>query len=534
MAPTSSPTPRPTPPPRMPWTRRSPDGWPAGWSSAPRAEHRVSHTPLTGAPLASLPLSTPRGRRRRRRRRPRRPARLVAARRWSCASGSSCATTTSSSSGRSSCSTSSSSSPARPARHAFEEVADVALVARHYARSRRGIPAAARAGPGCSRCSPRARRAPPRPRASSASSRRGTTRSSLAITDAIPALMAGNAVVLRPDLQASLTALAGRRSCSPRPGCPRSVLQVVLGDGPDGRARRSSTSPTTSASPARPPPGGGSPSRSAGRLVGYSPRARRQELDVRRGRRRPRQGRRGRRAGLLLLGRPAVHLDRAAARARRRWPTSSPERFVDGRRGDAAGRRRCDYGADMGSLVSAAAARAGHRATSTTPRAKGARVLAGGRARPDIGPLLLRAHRPRGRHRRRWRCRDEETFGPVVSIYRVHSDDEAVRLANDTDYGLNAARLDPRRARAAAGIADRDPGRHRQHQRGVRRGLGQRRRPDGRDEAVRASAAGTAARASSSTPSRRTSRPSTSCRIAPVGGMSEETYARLLTGALGC
>ena len=35
-------------------------------------------------------------------------------------------------------------------------------------------------------------------------------------------------------------------------------------------------------------------------------------------------------------------------------------------------------------------------------------------------------------------CRDEETFGPVVSLYRVGSDDEAVRIANDTEYGLNA------------------------------------------------------------------------------------------------
>ncbi len=35
--------------------------------------------------------------------------------------------------------------------------------------------------------------------------------------------------------------------------------------------------------------------------------------------------------------------------------------------------------------------------------------------------------------------REDETFGPVVAIYRVHSDEEAVRFANDTDYGLNAA-----------------------------------------------------------------------------------------------
>ena len=33
----------------------------------------------------------------------------------------------------------------------------------------------------------------------------------------------------------------------------------------------------------------------------------------------------------------------------------------------------------------------------------------------------------------------EESFGPVVSVTRVHDDDEAVRVANDTEYGLSAA-----------------------------------------------------------------------------------------------
>jgi benzaldehyde dehydrogenase (NAD) len=33
----------------------------------------------------------------------------------------------------------------------------------------------------------------------------------------------------------------------------------------------------------------------------------------------------------------------------------------------------------------------------------------------------------------------EESFGPQVSITRVNSVDEAVRLANDTDYGLAAS-----------------------------------------------------------------------------------------------
>jgi acyl-CoA reductase-like NAD-dependent aldehyde dehydrogenase len=33
----------------------------------------------------------------------------------------------------------------------------------------------------------------------------------------------------------------------------------------------------------------------------------------------------------------------------------------------------------------------------------------------------------------------EESFGPVVSVVRVHGDDEAIAVANDTEYGLSAA-----------------------------------------------------------------------------------------------
>lgn len=33
----------------------------------------------------------------------------------------------------------------------------------------------------------------------------------------------------------------------------------------------------------------------------------------------------------------------------------------------------------------------------------------------------------------------EETFGPVVSVYRFSDDDEAVALANATPYGLNSS-----------------------------------------------------------------------------------------------
>ncbi len=71
-------------------------------------------------------------------------------------------------------------------------------------------------------------------------------------------------------------------------------------------------------------------------------------------------------------------------------------------------------------------------------RLRGARILTGGQTLPSLGPnfysptvladvthdmLIMR----------------EETFGPVLPIMAFDSDDEAVRLANDSEYGLAAS-----------------------------------------------------------------------------------------------
>ena len=67
---------------------------------------------------------------------------------------------------------------------------------------------------------------------------------------------------------------------------------------------------------------------------------------------------------------------------------------------------------------------------------KGATVLAGGRARPDIGPYFYEPTILTD-VREGMAAFADETFGPVVSLYRVETEDEAIAKANDSSYGLN-------------------------------------------------------------------------------------------------
>jgi succinate-semialdehyde dehydrogenase/glutarate-semialdehyde dehydrogenase len=36
------------------------------------------------------------------------------------------------------------------------------------------------------------------------------------------------------------------------------------------------------------------------------------------------------------------------------------------------------------------------------------------------------------------RCAREETFGPLAPVFRFHTEEEAIRMANDTEFGLAA------------------------------------------------------------------------------------------------
>jgi succinate-semialdehyde dehydrogenase / glutarate-semialdehyde dehydrogenase len=316
-------------------------------------------------------------------------------------------------------------------RHALEELVDVALTARHYARTARRYLAPVR----------HSGIAPVLSTAHELHHPKGVVGIvspwnyplTLAVTDAIPAFVAGNAVVHKPDTQTALTAL-WIRALAVEAGLPPDLWQVVLGDGPvvgravvDGGDFVCFTGST--------PVGREVAERCARRLVGCS-------LEL------------GGKNPMLVL--PDADLDRAAEGAVRDCFSNAGQLCVSMERlylvesvHDAfldrflarvrALRLGSDlaYGPDMGSLISAAQL---DRVSAHVDDAvaKGATVLAGGRARPDLGPWFYEPTVLTGVTEAMAPCR-AETFGPVVSVRAVRDVDEAVTLANDSEFGLNAS-----------------------------------------------------------------------------------------------
>jgi succinate-semialdehyde dehydrogenase/glutarate-semialdehyde dehydrogenase len=255
----------------------------------------------------------------------------------------------------------------------------------------------------------------------------------LAVSDAIPALLAGNAVVLKPDSQTVLTALWAVRLLR-EAGLPEGLFQVVVGPGSqigpaivDNADYLMFTGSTAV---------GRQLARQCGeRLIGCS-----MEL--------------GGKNAMLVLG--DADLDRAAQIAVRACFSNAGqlcvsmermyinetvydaflERFL-ARVGAMRMRAQVGWGSDMGSLISQ------KQVDSVSEHvddalAKGATALAGGKPRPDIGPFFFEPTVLEGVTREMTACIDE-TFGPVVSVYRTRSDEEAIDRANDTEYGLNAS-----------------------------------------------------------------------------------------------
>ncbi|MGV9596670.1 succinic semialdehyde dehydrogenase [Streptosporangium sandarakinum] len=316
-------------------------------------------------------------------------------------------------------------------RHAFEEVLDVAGCTLYYARR----------APGLLETRRRAGIFPVATRTFEARRPKGTVALispwnyplSLGVTDIVPALLAGNTVVHKPDTQTALSTL-WTIDLLVSLGMPREIWQVVLGepaeigdpllDGADYVAFTGSTRGGRKIAEA-----------AARRLIGCS-------LEL------------GGKNPMLVLD--DADLDVAAQGAVRACFTNAgqlcisverlyvhdavydafAERFVRQTKNMRLG-AGLDWSVQMGSLTSRRQLDA-VTAHVDDAVAKGAVVLAGGKARPDLGPLFYEPTILANVDETMSLCR-EETFGPVVSLYRFTGEDEAVERANDTAYGLNAS-----------------------------------------------------------------------------------------------
>lgn len=256
---------------------------------------------------------------------------------------------------------------------------------------------------------------------------------SLGAGDTIPALLAGNAVIQKPDNQTAMTTLMMADLAS-RAGLPAGVWQVVAGRGSvigDSLLDVADYVMFTGSS-------------ESGRRIAAEAGRRLVDCSAELGGKNP----------VLILD--DANLDRAVEGAVRACFSSSGQlcisgermyvadsiwddfvpRFVEAVRSMRIG-ASYDFDHDMGSLTSEAQLRTmeGHVADAL---ANGATLLTGGVARPDLGPFF---YEPTvltdvGSD---MKCFADETFGPLVSLYRVHSDEEAIAAANDTPYGLNAS-----------------------------------------------------------------------------------------------
>lgn len=107
-----------------------------------------------------------------------------------------------------------------------------------------------------------------------------------------------------------------------------------------------------------------------------------------------------------------------------------------------------ESGVDMGPVIRESQVRELERQLAATV-ARGARVLTGGRRRPDLGPTFFEptvvTQVPLDSPL--WR---EEVFGPVLPVVSADSADDAIRIANDSSFGLGGSVWTGNRARGEA------------------------------------------------------------------------------------
>lgn len=255
----------------------------------------------------------------------------------------------------------------------------------------------------------------------------------LSISDAIPALIAGNAVVVKPDSQTPFCTLANAELLY-EAGLPKDLFAVVTGPGTVvGTAivnncdylmftGSSATGATLAEQCGR-------------RLIGFSAElGGKNPMIVTKGAKLDTAAKAATRACYSNAGQLCISIERIYVEQ----PVfdAFTTKFAEQVRAMKL-QGGYDFTSDMGSLISENQVKtiSGH---VDDAKVKGATVVAGGNARPDLGPLFYEPTVLTG-VTDEMECARNETFGPLVSIYPVADVEEAIQKANDTEYGLNAS-----------------------------------------------------------------------------------------------
>ena len=256
---------------------------------------------------------------------------------------------------------------------------------------------------------------------------------SLSFIDAMPALVAGNAVVIKPDDRTPYTAIR-LAELFVEAGLPADLVQIVTGEGPEvgpALVERVDYITFTGSSET-----GRIVAEQAGRnlidcsleLSGKNPMIVLEDADVDEAARGAIEGSFSN-AGQICLSLERIYVHEEIY-----------DEFLDEftRRAEALEVGvSYGYGPDVGSIIDGTQL---ERVASHVEdaRERGATVHTGGRERPEVGPHFYEPtvltdvpeeSLPA--------C--EETFGPVVTVYPVESSEEAVERANDSTHGLNAS-----------------------------------------------------------------------------------------------
>lgn len=261
----------------------------------------------------------------------------------------------------------------------------------------------------------------------------------LTMMDVIPALMAGNAVVQKADNQTAKTVKLAR-DIAVAAGIPEAVWTVVHGD-PAEVGNAVTDNADYVAFTGSTPTGKLVAQRAASRLIGYS-------LEL------------GGKNPMIVL--PGADLARAAESAiggafgnsgqlcvsieRLYVPNHALKEFetvLKDRVESLTLGVSQDFSFDLGALSSSAQLK---RVSEFVERAvaEGARVVTGGKVLSEVGPNFyaptVLTDIPHGAE-----ILHKEVFGPVIALVGYDSLDEAVELANATEFGLNASVFGNRR-----------------------------------------------------------------------------------------